>query len=183
MRSLTRKGLFTIALVFFSASVYAGIVDCDVQLKPNKELKPLYGLCVAYWSSGEEDRLPLRHLYLLKVEKLIAKGIDVPDALSDLPFVEATTCPCWETGEINLGNKPSDCEVDGTYLYVSYDDRYSYEVGWASAESCYYLDYGTFEGISFPSSENGYLTTDEMKKCADDLKLKLVDDFGGCLEP
>ena len=94
MRAFIRNGLAFIALVLFSVHLNADVVDCDTQLKPYKELKPLYGLCVAYWSAGADDALPLLDLYREKAEKLANKFPDL-DVPSNPPgFGNTDTCPC-----------------------------------------------------------------------------------------
>ncbi len=90
MRKLIGLSLVAILVVTFSLSASAGVQDCIDELKGVKEYKGLYGLCVAYWSSGESEEI--LELYRSKADRL-----GVPGDLLDPPgFVSDDTCPCWD---------------------------------------------------------------------------------------
>ena len=185
MRKNILKGLFGLFLVSMSTLAFAGNVeDCEF-LKGDQYSKGLYGLCIAFNNTdNEQARGRIRDNFAKK-----AVGDDDPEFIpGDEPDV-LTPCPCWDYSDLAAAiyddsERPKSCGTDPIYgfdfFYVGDIEQpltmlYQFETGEYSPK--YYpgvlfckfvvpFDVPRY-GLSEPYGE---WTLAEMEACSDQLR-------------
>jgi hypothetical protein len=135
MRAIIRASLVVLLLTLFAQSANASLELCDEQLKNPGVTKGLYGLCVAYWSSGQNPAVLENYNKKKKAGDPVMPGTEEP--------VETLACPCWNTlaiEDIGIEGIPQNCIVNDFFVFST--------ITFVSADTFEALYAGPVDGIA-----------------------------------